>query len=303
LETYDKYKSAWNDMILLKKEKTQEGQILLIVVLTMIVALTVGLSIAARIVTELKLSKQNEQSQRAFQAAESGIQQTLLRQHNISQGEFEENKASFSTTYLSEVRTAITLNNGLEVDQDAGADVWLSDYSTDPSKIYLNPMGSGAAVPITLYWGNQNQTLCGPDAGDATAPAIEVVILTKDTLGNFEIQKSIYEASCIGAKRVSNPTAVGTAPASQPSSFDQKFAYSAPLTFNGLPLKNGLVMKIIPIFNSSIIGFSSSGPTFPSQGSVVESTGTSGDTVRKVVYYQSFPQLPLEVFPYSLISQ
>jgi hypothetical protein len=33
------------------------------------------------------------------------------------------------------------------------------------------------------------------------------------------------------------------------------------------------------------------------------STGTSGDTVRKVVYFQSYPQLPLEIFPYSLLSQ
>jgi hypothetical protein len=69
-------------------------------------------------------------------------------------------------------------------------------------------------------------------------------------------------------------------------------------------------MKVIPIFNSSIVGFQTQDTadpadpySFPAQGSVVTSTGTSGDTVRKVVYYQSFPQLPLEIFPYSLLSQ
>ena len=47
---------------------------LLVVVLTMIVALTVGLSLASRTITNMKISKQNEESQRAFQAAEAGIE-------------------------------------------------------------------------------------------------------------------------------------------------------------------------------------------------------------------------------------
>jgi hypothetical protein len=307
-------------MILLKKERQegqtllrrrreeQAGQILLIVVLTMIVALTVGLSIAARIVTELKLSKQNEESQRAFQAAESGIQQTLLRQNPIQEGNFEENKASFSTTFQSDIGTSLVLNNGLDVDQDSGADVWLSDYSADSAKLYLNPMGGGTgSVGITLYWGSPTQTTCQKGDGDKIAPAIEVVLL-KGPLSTPTIEKSVYEVPCAApaTPRISN-SIIGTSgvPADVPKVGGPRFQYFAPLKFNGADVKNGLIMKIIPIFNSSIVGLKSTNgtTTFPSQGSVVESTGTSGDTVRKVVYYQSYPQMPLEVFPYSLISQ
>ena len=69
----------------------------------MIVALTVGLSIAARIVTELKISKQNEESQRAFQAAEAGIQQTIQRQESINNLDNPvplDNNSAFSTDLL-----------------------------------------------------------------------------------------------------------------------------------------------------------------------------------------------------------
>lgn len=277
----------------------QMGQILLIVVLTMIVALTVGLSIAARIVTELKLSKQNEESQRAFQAAESGIQQTLIRQSSINIPIDLGNNASFSTTYTADNGTAIVMNNGQAVDQVTGADVWLSDYSSDPALIFKNQMGGGSPVVITMYWGSPSQTSCSTSSGDAVAPAIEVVLL-QGTAGNPTVQKSIYESN--GCARVSNAVA-GTTSGGPFNLKNVNFLNSATLTFNGSALTNGLIMKIIPIFNSSIVGFQSATIPFPPQGSVVTSTGTSGDTVRKVVYYQSYPQLPLEIFPYSLLSQ
>lgn len=280
----------------------QKGQILLIVVLTMIVALTVGLSIAARVVTELKLSKQNEESQRAFQAAESGIQQTIERQSAIGTLNSPinlDNNASFSTTFTTDNGTAIIVNNGQEVDQASGADVWLSDYSANPANLFQNPMGAGSPVAITVYWGNPTQTSCAASSGDSVAPAIEIVLL-KGTVANPTIQKNVYEAS--GCSRITGATA-GTTSGGPYTLKGATFRNSASLTFGGASLSNGLIMKVIPIFNSSLVGFQSSGVVFPAQGSVVTSTGTSGDTVRKVVYFQSYPQLPLEIFPYSLLSQ
>jgi len=282
----------------------QNGQILLIVVLTMIVALTVGLSIAARVVTELKLSKQNEESQRAFQAAESGIQQTIERQSAIGTLNSPinlDNNASFSTTFTTDNGTAIVVNNGQEVDQASGADVWLSDYSANPANLFLNQMGAGSPVAITLYWGNENQTSCFASSGDSAAPAIEVVLL-RGTVASPSIQKNVYEAAGCGTSRISGATE-GTTVGGPYTLKGVTFRNSASLTFNGASLSNGLIMKVIPIFNSSLVGFQSSGIVFPAQGSIVTSTGTSGDTVRKVVYFQSYPQLPLEIFPYSLLSQ
>lgn len=283
-------------------KKGQRGQILLIVVLTMIVALTVGLSIAARIVTELRLSKQNEESQRAFQAAESGIQQTLARQSAIGSINAPitfDNNSAFSTTFVTDSGAAIVLNNGLEVDQAIGADVWLSDYSPNPALQFLNPMGGGNPVAITLYWGSTSQASCGSTAGDSAAPAIEVTLL-RGPIANPTISRNVFEAA--GCNRITNAI-VGTTSGGPFTLKGTTFRNSVNLTFNGSSLSNGLVMKVIPIYNSTVVGFQSDGTLFPAQGSIVTSTGTSGDTVRKVEYYQSYPQLPLEVFPYSLLSQ
>lgn len=292
-------------------KKPQSGQILLIVVLTMIVALTVGLSVAARIVTELKLSKQNEESQRAFQAAESGIQQTLIRQSPIgtenSAIDFD-NSAAFFTTYDIDAGTAIVLNNGLEVDQAVGADVWLSDYSPESALQFLNPMGGGNTVAMTLYWGSTDQDDCNSSAGSKAAPAIEVVLL-KGPISDPTIFKNVFESA--GCSRISN-SKTGTTVGGPFTLKGARFRNSAQLVFGSsdTSLSNGLIMKVIPIYNSTVVGFQTQDTAdpddpyiFPSQGATVTSTGKAGDTVRKVVYYKSFPQMPLEVFPYSLLSQ
>lgn len=280
----------------------QSGQILLVVVLSMIVALTVGLSLAARLVTELKLSKQNEESQRAFQAAESGILQTLARKESISSVTTAfGNQASFSTTYAAPSGATILLNNGQEVDQIVGSDVWLSDYSSDPSLIYLSPMGGGAAVPITIYWASLNQDVCGTTDKTKTEPALEIILI-KGPRTDPTIQRTIIDR----CSRIPNGLAVNTNVTGYPlvvNSVTTTFKNNATLLFNGAAIQNGLLMRIIPIYNSTNIGLVSTGGNFPAQGSTVESTGTSGETVRKVTYFQSFPQLPIEIFPYSKISQ
>lgn len=277
----------------------ESGQILLVVVLTMIIALTVGLSIAARVVTELRLSKQNEESQRAFQAAEAGIQQSLESKESILNPVTLENNADFSTTFINDIGQTISINNGLEVDQSVGADVWLSDYSATSSGLFDNAMGcsSGScnSVPITIFWGSTNQNDCAGSGSD-TAPAIEVVLL-RGPISNPTIERSIYESQ--GCNRIPNST-IGVSSGEIINGIT--FRNQASLQFNGSNVNEGLIMKVIPIYNSTVIALRSN-TNFPSQGSIVESTGTSGDTVRKVVYYQSHPQLPLEVFPYSLISQ
>jgi len=86
-----KMSSSWGNTINITDEaedmygkNNENGQILLIVVITMIVALTVGLSIASRTVTELRLSRQNEESQRAFNAAEAGIDRVLKQGGEIT---------------------------------------------------------------------------------------------------------------------------------------------------------------------------------------------------------------------------
>lgn len=279
-------------------KKTESGQILLIVVLTMIVALTVGLSIASRTITELKLSRQNEESQRAFQAAEAGIEQSLQQQQSIV-GEFSNNNSSFTTSLTFDTGATILLNNGQEVDQGVGADVWLSTYSSDPVQLYSNPLGGGSPVAITIYWGTSEQTTCAVTGGRAVLPSLEIVLLS-GAIQTPSVQKYVFEPTT--CSRIPGSTKIVSVPT---TIRDVIFSYSTTLN-----ITNGRILKVIPIYNSAVIGASAANTavppqpiSFPSQGSIVESTGSSGDTVRKVLYYQSYPQLPLEVFPYTILSQ
>lgn len=276
--------------ILWRRRREESGQILLIVVLTMIIALTVGLSIAARTVTELKISKQNEQSQSAFQAAEAGIEQTLKNKSDISQPIDLGNNASFTTTYNIDNGSVLVINNGQEVDQDSGADVWLSNYPD-----YSSAIGNGAPVTMTMYWGSSGQSCI--TIGDSVKPAIEIALLY-GTVSSPSIRRYVYEApTCTRIKGADTSATTGNF-----SIGGTNFVNSVQLP----AITNGLIMKVIPLFNSSLIGFQIQSPTsviFPSQGAIITSTGSSGDTVRKVQYYQSYPQLPLEVFPYSILSQ
>ncbi len=64
--------------------KVKSGQILILVLLVVVVALAIGLSVASRNLTNLKTSTQAEQSQRAFSAAEGGVEDTLSRLNTVA---------------------------------------------------------------------------------------------------------------------------------------------------------------------------------------------------------------------------
>lgn len=65
-------------MILMKKDSfCQRGQIVLVALLIGLVVLTIGLGVANRSITDIKLSRQEEESTRAFNVAEAGIEEFL----------------------------------------------------------------------------------------------------------------------------------------------------------------------------------------------------------------------------------
>lgn len=267
---------------------TTKGQVLLIVVLTTIVALTVGLTIVSRTITNLKMSKQNEESQRAFQAAEAGIEQALKTARDANPSSSTQ---SFSNSSGSDTKTTvisadsgknILLNNGEPVDQDSGMDVWLSTYPN---------YGSPTTGNITIFWSNQdNQTLTVKcEKNDSSVhSALEVAVLS-GSITSPTFTKKVFDPCA----RILNSDEFG----GEGSVGGVTFNYKATIS-----VTNGLIMKVIPIYNSTKIAVGSD-VALPPQGSLIESTGSSGDTVRKVVYFASYPQIPLEIFPYSVISQ
>lgn len=265
-------------------KNNQQGQVLLVIVLLITVVLTVGLSIATRSIINVRLATQEDQSQRAFSAAEAGLEQSLLSNNAIDNATFS-NNATFSTAVTNLQGADFLLNNGKLVVKDEGADLWLSQYSTDPSKMYSGPWTGN----LTVYWGSP-QDVCDSSETVNTMAALEVIVIS-GTKTNATAQRYAFDPCA--PRRASNNFS-GTGVGGTVSG--QTFANSVQIPVSG----NGLLARMIPIYANTYMGVNGSAG-LPVQGTLITSTGTSGDVQRKVTVLKENPRLPSEVFSYTFM--
>ncbi len=258
--------------------KNEKGQILLIVVLVMIVSLTVGLSVASRSITNLRTSTEEVNSQKALSAAEAGIEQSILSNTSIGSGAI-----SSDTTYKTDVTeilgTSFMVKGGNTIAQDEGADIWLSKYSKDPSQLYGNPW-SGS---LTIYWGNSSDS--------CSNPALEIVIVSGTKISP-KINRYAFDP-CLA--RVSNNHF--TQASSGGSVAGVNFLFSTP----PISVASGLIAKIIPLYSGGQIGVVGTS-SLSSQGFVIDATGESGGTSKKINVFNGYPELAAQFFSYGLFS-
>lgn len=267
----------------------QSGQMLLMVILVMVVVMTVGLSVASRSIVNIKLAEQSEESQKAFQAAEAGINLGIKQDITdpnlrLIRGNLQTN-ANFETTLEQTSSNEFLVNNGDNVEQDVGYDIWLAPYSTfDPSY----------AGDLEISFASANQNECGSGNTVDTEPAIEVIILSESG-GVITQSKAVFD-SCSSPVRIVGRTAVSNGSYSVlGETFIRRFTISG--------AADRFVMRIIPLYNSTKIAVHALSPGLPSQGKSIISEGKSGESVRRLQYFESLPQTPSELFQYSIISQ
>ncbi len=260
-------------------KKSERGQVLLIIVLVMVVALTVGLSVISKSITNLRTSTEEANSQKALAAAEAGIEQAIKNNASIAKQTF-----TSSTTYQTDISqvlgTSFTLNAGNPVLQDNGIDVWLSDYSENPANIYNNPR----TVNLTLKWGSSSNS--------CSEAAIEAVVISGTKQAPIVTR---YAYDPCPARASSNHF---RAPDSQVKSTvsGKDFYYQSTISIN-----SGLIARVIPLYANSPIAINSN-IALPIQGSIITSVGQSQGTQRKVNVFQGYPQVPSEYFLYNLFS-
>lgn len=263
--------------------KYEKGQILLIVVLVMTIALTVGLSIATRTITNIRTSTEQDNSQRAFSAAEAGLEKAL-QEVTGSTGDFT-NNASYETTVTAVSGTNFLFNNGAPIIKDTSVDLWLSTYPD-----YSDPWEGGT---VTIYWGNV------PNCNNPnTTAALDIILVTgtknDPVLSQYPIDPCEARADVTSFDDVvSGGTTIE----------GKTFAFGKEIS-----ITDGLLMRIVPLYTSTIIGVracTASGnncTVLPSQGKLITSVGTSDTTQRKIVGVQENPRLPMEIFPYIIFS-
>jgi hypothetical protein len=263
----------------MKRSSLQRGQVLLLGVLVITVILTVALSMMARSIVNVRLTVEEDLSKKALAAAEAGIEKSLIA--NTAATGLLTNNSEYATAYTPVTGATFSLNNGRIVAKDEGADIWLSDYSSDPTKIYKNSW-SGT---LTIYWGSASDT-CDASEAVNTRAAIEVVVISGNK-NNPVLNHYAYD-SCATRRGLNNFSTTNAGATVNGRSYARSAAIS---------VTNGLIARVIPLYANSYIGVQGSA-ALPSQGTLIQSTGTSGDVKRTVTVLQENPQLPAEFMTY-----
>ena len=264
----------------------QSGQVLLIVVLIMVTVLTVGLSLATRTITNLRVSQEEENSERAFSAAEAGIERSLVTRSQTS-GTFS-NGTTYSTSVLKLAGVELLFNNGASILKDNPVDILLTDYPNYATSWSGN---------ITFHWGSSTDVCSSSEFGN-TAAALEIIVVSGTTANPVATHYAVDP--CSSRTSVNNFEYVNS---STSALGGMTFRNKKTITVN-----SGLLVRLIPLYAPTSLGLNgcnnigSNCLSLPEQGSIIQSIGRSDTTQRKIVSFSGYPTLPTEIFPFVLFS-
>lgn len=275
----------------------ERGQVLLVVLLVMVIVLTVGLSVASRNITNLRTSREEATSQKALAAAEAGIEQVLKTNTPIPIGTFftGEPNTTYGTTVNAVLGTALLVTGGNVVPKDEGADIWLVAHNADNTPNLSSPWSGD----LTIYWGSSSD-VCNSNPAINTMAALEVAVVS-GPVASPVLKRYTYDPCSSGINRRSNnnfKAALGGGTVS-----GKTFSFSTPPLGDPqvISVVNGFVVRVVPLYSNTPIGVIAS-IALPSQGSVIDSTGESQGTTRKINVFKGYPQLPIQFFVYGLFS-
>jgi hypothetical protein len=251
----------------------KQGQVLLITAMLLTTILTIFTAIAFRSTTETQITKLEEESQKAFAAAEAAIE-VALKQGNVniqSLPGFESSniigQATIDTTQYNKFITPL-----LQKDEQ------YTLYLSNPAGSIDNPDFS----QLTSSYNNRALTICS-----TTNIALEIALIKTSGINRFVINPT-------GTTIIENgQTANNLGDCPQ----EENFAYRHQLSATDISDNNLLLITKIVGSGSTKIVFVASGDNLPLQGKTITSTATSSIGVtKKVVLFQSYPQIPSEFF-------
>lgn len=276
----------------------QEGQALVLVLLSLAVVLTLVLFILSRSITDIAVSSKNEEAIRAFSAAEAGVENALV----IGAG--TTGTAIGNATYSSDVTSYAEGSQEfvypIEMSSGDVATTWFVNYDDAGVPICdaTHPCFTGNTLKIC--WGKPG-TLSAVDS----TPAVEIIIFYEATPGNVATTRI--------ARAAFDPFA-GRTPANNFSAVDAgtctiggvayQFQKTIQLSDLGIPagsynFAGGLQFaKVRMFYNSNTtqniatsVSFAGNS-TLPSQGQSIVATGTAGESNRKIDVFQGWPEAP-----------
>lgn len=294
-----------------KLSSNSSGQALLLVLLSMSVVLVIVLSILARSTVDIGISSRSEESVRAFSAAEAGIEQALVAGSYsgfIGDAQFNATVSAFSSGTTGFVFPS-SLYSG------ESATVWFVSHDQNGNLI------CGGAEDYPCFTGNQIQVCWGKE-GTSDTPAVEVSVVYLSTIGSYPTAKIAREtidpnASRRGSNSFSEPDGGVCQIDGQNFAFNKiidltsSTASGLQIPDNVLSFENGLQLaRIAFLYNTDIghpvginVDLASSGNSIlPAQGLIIDSSGVSGNSTRRVEVIRGFAELP-GIFENAVFSQ
>lgn len=275
--------------------KTESGQALLIVLLSMAVVLTIVLSIVSRTIVDIGVTTKEEEALRAFSAAEAGVERALIVGTNS--GSFGD--ASFTATVSNYGFQQMEYQYPEKLLSGESATVWFVDHDETSGELTCSTGNCFTGDQMKVCWGE-----AGTASADSQTPAIEVNVFYAETPGDYstiKVARDVADPNTTrrSSNRFSAPDG-GTCEVEGKRYEFQKIVNFASL---GIPssvynTQNGLLTARITLFyNTSIshpvgIDVSATGNTLPSQGLKIVSTGVAGEANRRIEVSQTFGELP-----------
>lgn len=284
----------------------ESGQILIIILLVLVVGVSIVLSLSARSITDIRTTTSTEQSNRAYFAAEAGIERALQQIKDnavtgniVGSGGNLGNNASYTGTIASTGGSAQAFYfSGLK---DTTTQVNLRTTVTDDT----TGLNGGR---LNVYW----HTTASPQTSDTAA--LEVTLLRKNSAtGSYSLDKYACDPfvatrsngfSCGGAASssftISGNCATPTLSGISNNSSITNFCNKVGITINASANEKTLLARIRPIYagDGIAVEYANSAGTapalaLPQQGYTITSTGVGTDgSNRKLVVFRSFPSLP-----------
>lgn len=259
---------------------SSRGQILLISLLVLVVAMTIGLSLATRTINSLKVTTAQDSSQKAFAAAEAGLERALTQLSSTTITGSLDSVSNYSTTVNTRSSNEFQVNSGDFLIKNDTADIWLSDYPN-----YTLPWTG----TLNIYWGSSADVCVGTPEANNTMSAIEVVIISGTRTSPI---LSHYAFDPCTSRRTGNRFSASTTGGVVSG---KNYSYRAAIN-----VTSGLLARIIPLYAGTYIGVR--GTNLPPQGIEITSVGSSGGTQRKLTSFRSYPKAPVEFYPYLIFS-
>lgn len=287
----------------------KQGQILVLVLLIVVVSLAVGLAVAARNLTNIRTSTQTEHSQRAFTAAEGGVESTLSNLNNVASYIKDGSNPPPSCTRVPGESATCSLPSSVT---GSGVNASTSNVVVKGNKSYEKTIELGDVAQVDIHSYQGNTIIEWAKTGEPADVILEFTILCDIDPGAcpvqvddppvIQAQGADYKQLRVGFKAVNASssglgTGFRTCEPNAGSLFSCKTEISLPdakpLLLRIKPFRNRVTVKITPSDLSA----------FPVQTYEITSTATTdtGLTRKVQVTREALPQMPA-IFDYVLYS-